>query len=141
MATQNPIEQEGTYPLPEAQLDRFLMHVLIGYPDEASEREIIRLVRGEEAGAAGEQAGAAGQGPDRRPSRSRQFSRPAPGVHAVHVADAIEQYMVDLVFATRYPDRYEGDLRKWIQVGASPRGGLALDRCSRPTPGSRTAIM
>jgi MoxR-like ATPase len=125
MATQNPVEQEGTYPLPEAQMDRFLMHVLIGYPDEASEGQIIRLVRGEEAGAA--EKGEPGEPPIPQPAvfEARAI------VHAVHVAEAVENYMVDLVFATRYPDRYEGDLRKWIQVGASPRGGLALDRCSR----------
>ena len=132
MATQNPVEQEGTYPLPEAQMDRFLMHVLIGYPDEASEGQIIRLVRGEEAGAAEEQAGAAGKGgPDEAPVPQQAVFEARALVHAVHVAEAVEKYMVDLVFATRYPDRYEGDLRKWIQVGASPRGGLALDRCSR----------
>ena len=132
MATQNPVEQEGTYPLPEAQMDRFLMHVLIGYPDEASEGQIIRLVRGEEAGAAEEQAGAAGKGgPDEAPVPQQAVFEARALVHAVHVAEAVEKYMVDLVFATRYPDRYEGDLRKWIQVGVSPRGGLALDRCSR----------
>ena len=125
MATQNPVEQEGTYPLPEAQMDRFLMHVLIGYPDEASEGQIIRLVRGEEAGAA--EKGGPGEPPIPQPAVFEARAL----VHAVHVAEAVEKYMVDLVFATRYPDRYEGDLRKWIQVGVSPRGGLALDRCSR----------
>ena len=125
MATQNPVEQEGTYPLPEAQMDRFLMHVLIGYPDEASEGQIIRLVRAEEAGAAEK------QGSERPPIPQPAVFEARALVHAVHVAEAVEKYMVDLVFATRYPDRYEGDLRKWIQVGVSPRGGLALDRCSR----------
>jgi MoxR-like ATPase len=128
MATQNPIEQEGTYPLPEAQMDRFLMHVLIGYPDEKAEAEIVRLVRGEE---------------EPIPRKEGSIANAVPGVsqqavfdarkevHAVQVAPAVEKYMVDLIFATRYPDRYSKDLRKWIQVGASPRGALALDRCSR----------
>jgi len=127
MATQNPVEQEGTYPLPEAQMDRFLMHVMIGYPDEAAEGQVIRLVRGEEAGA----AAPAGGGTAEAPIPQGAVFEARAEVHAVHVADAVEKYIVDLVFATRYPERYEGDLRKWIQVGVSPRGGLALDRCSR----------
>jgi MoxR-like ATPase len=127
MATQNPVEQEGTYPLPEAQMDRFLMHVLIGYPDEGAEGQIIRLVRGEEGGDAAKGAAGAKDAPI---SQQVVFDARAL-IHAVHVAGAVEKYIVDLVFATRFPDRYEGDLRKWIQVGVSPRGGLALDRCSR----------
>src|SRR6185295_759581 len=127
MATQNPIEQEGTYPLPEAQLDRFLMHVLIGYPDEKSEGEIVRLVRGEEEAAA---AGAAkAQAPAPVPQQAVLDARHE--IHQVQVAAAVEKYVVDLVFATRYPERYNKELRKWIQIGASPRGGLALDRCAR----------
>ena len=123
MATQNPIEQEGTYPLPEAQMDRFLMHVYIDYPDEASEAQIIRLVRGEE-----------GQGS----SASKECPIPQQVVfdarreiHLVNVSETMERYIVDLVFATRYPERYDGELARWIHVGASPRGGLALDRCAR----------
>ena len=127
MATQNPIEQEGTYPLPEAQMDRFLMNVLISYPDESAEGQIIRLVRGEEVDAAAPGGGGTGEAPI-----AQEAVFEARGlVHAVHVSDAVEKYIVDLIFATRYPERYEGDLRKWIQVGVSPRGGLALDRCSR----------
>jgi MoxR-like ATPase len=132
MATQNPIEQEGTYPLPEAQMDRFLMHVQIGYPDEAAEAQIIRLVRGEESEAAA-------QSPE---SSDRNVAEPAAipedavfaargQVHSVHVSETIEKYMVDLVFATRYPERHGEPLSKWIQVGASPRGALGLDRCAR----------
>jgi MoxR-like ATPase len=123
MATQNPIEQEGTYPLPEAQMDRFLLHVLIDYPDEASEARIIRLVRGEES-----------------PSDAADDTAPVPQqavfdaraeIHEVAVSDVIEKYMVDLVFATRYPERYDEQLARWIHVGVSPRGGIALDRCAR----------
>jgi MoxR-like ATPase len=126
MATQNPIEQEGTYPLPEAQLDRFLMHVLIGYPDEASEGEIVRLVRSEEDTTGGKGASEADP-----PVPQQAVFDARKEIHAVTVAPAMEKYIVDLVFATRYPERYGEDLRKWIHIGASPRGGLALDRCSR----------
>jgi MoxR-like ATPase len=126
MATQNPIEQEGTYPLPEAQTDRFLMHVLIGYPDEKAEGEILRLVRSEEE-TDPRKGGTAHPAPI--PQQAVLDARKE--VHAVEVAPAVERYIVDLVFATRSPERYGADLRKWIQVGSSPRGGLALDRCSR----------
>ena len=123
MATQNPIEQEGTYPLPEAQMDRFLMHVVIGYPDEKSEAEIVRLVRGEQGG---------GPKAERPTSIEQQVVFDArEEINRVHVSEAAERYMVDLVFATRSPERYSEEIRSWIQVGASPRGTLALDKCSR----------
>jgi MoxR-like ATPase len=127
MATQNPIEQEGTYPLPEAQMDRFLMKVLIGYPDEASEGEIVRLVRGEEAAA--KPTGGGDGRPETIPQQAIFDARAE--IHELHVAESIEKYMVDLVFATRYPERYSDELKKWIEVGGSPRATLALDRCSR----------
>jgi MoxR-like ATPase len=123
MATQNPIEQEGTYPLPEAQMDRFLMHVYIDYPDEQSESQIIRLVRGEEQ----QDSGDGGTQPI---SQQVVFSA-RDEIHNVGVSATIEKYMVDLVFATRYPDRYDEQLAKWIHVGVSPRGGIALDKCAR----------
>jgi MoxR-like ATPase len=122
MATQNPIEQEGTYPLPEAQMDRFLMHVRIGYPDESSEAQIMRLVRGEQGDA----------NPDRPAPIERQAVFDARReIDEVHVSEAAERYMVDLVFATRYAERYSEQIKSWIEVGASPRGTLALDKCSR----------
>ena len=124
MATQNPIEQEGTYPLPEAQMDRFLMHVMIGYGDEAAEASIIRLVRGEAAPSSG-----AGVGEEAIPQQAIFDARAE--IAELHSSDAIETYLVDLVFATRYPERYSDQLRSWIEVGASPRGGLGLDKCSR----------
>jgi MoxR-like ATPase len=127
MATQNPIEQEGTYPLPEAQLDRFVMHVLIGYPDEKSEGEIVKLVRGEELAATA--AGDATTGPP--PVAQQAVLDARKEIHNVQVASAMEKYVVDLVLATRHPEKYSPDLRKMIQIGASPRGGIALDRCSR----------
>jgi MoxR-like ATPase len=123
MATQNPVEQEGTYPLPEAQMDRFLMHVLVDYPDEASEASIVRLVRGEE------QAAAAGEAPPPIPQDVVFTARRE--IHAVAVSAAVEKYIVDLVFATRYPERYDEKLATWIHVGASPRASIALDKCAR----------
>ena len=124
MATQNPIEQEGTYPLPEAQMDRFLMHVLVDYPDEASEAQIIRLVRGEEGG---------GDEDDAPPIAQEVVFGAREEIHGVSVSPAIEKYIVDLVFATRYPDRFGEQLASWIHIGASPRGGIALDKCARVT--------
>jgi MoxR-like ATPase len=124
MATQNPIEQEGTYPLPEAQMDRFLMHVQVGYPDEASEAVIIHLNRDEETGAAAA-AGAATKLP-----QDAIFSARGE-IGKVHVSDAVETYIVALVLATRTPEKTDADLKKWIHVGASPRGAIALDKVSR----------
>ncbi|WP_341679236.1 AAA family ATPase [Niveibacterium sp. SC-1] len=124
LATQNPIEQEGTYPLPEAQMDRFLMKVLISYPDAESEREVLKLVRGEELVAKARTADGA------RIAQDLVFAARAE-VHAVHVADAIDRYVVDLVNATRYPKKYDDTLASWIQVGSSPRGAIGLDKAAR----------
>ncbi|MEN8126538.1 MAG: MoxR family ATPase [Planctomycetota bacterium] len=125
MATQNPIEQEGTYPLPEAQMDRFLMHVYINYPDAESELEVIRLVRGE-------QTVRSDDAPTEKTTISQDNIFAArTEIQQIHSSENIERYIVDLVAATRYPEKYSEDLRKWIQVGASPRGCLALDKCSR----------
>ena len=127
MATQNPIEQEGTYPLPEAQMDRFLLHVFITYPDEASEAEVIRLVRSEETAT----IPVPGSTPERVTiSQGHVFDARAQ-IHDIHVSPAIEKYIVDLVTATRDPGRYGDDLKKWIHVGASPRAGIGLDKCAR----------
>jgi MoxR-like ATPase len=123
MATQNPIEQEGTYPLPEAQMDRFLMHVRVGYPDEDAEVEILRLVRDESAVAAKQERAA--------PIPEAVVFDARREIDAIHCAEALERYIVDLVFASRYPGRYETEAASWIEVGASPRGGIGLDRCSR----------
>jgi MoxR-like ATPase len=131
MATQNPIEQEGTYPLPEAQMDRFLMHVSIGYPDETAEGRIIRLVRAEEVGAAESKSSASSSGAKPQPIAQSDVFDARAEIHDIHVAEAVERYMVDLVFATRYPERYGEPIAQWIEVGASPRGGIALDKCSR----------
>jgi MoxR-like ATPase len=123
LATQNPIEQEGTYPLPEAQMDRFLLHVFIRYPSDEDERGILELVRGEE--------GQDGASPGAPPLAQQVILDARKEVSAVQSAEAIEHYIVDLVAATRRPEQYGEPLKKWIHVGASPRGTLALDRASR----------
>ena len=127
MATQNPVEQEGTYPLPEAQMDRFLMHVMITYPPVEDEVKVIQLVRGEEQAAA--QPRPEGGKPPVVPQQAVFDARQEIG--AIHVSDAIERYMADLVYATRTPEAYTDDLRRWIEIGASPRASLALDKCGR----------
>jgi MoxR-like ATPase len=123
MATQNPIEQEGTYPLPEAQMDRFMMHVQVDYPDEAAEAQVIELVRGER------KQGASSEAP---PPVAQSVVFEARGeIDRVEISDAIVQYIVDLVFATRYPERYDEELAGYLALGASPRAGIHLDRCAR----------
>lgn len=122
LATQNPIEQEGTYPLPEAQMDRFLLYVNVPYPPAENEGAILRLVRGERSGKSGE-----------KPEEVSQdvIFEARKEVREIHVAEAAEQFMVDLVIGTREPSRFGGDLEKWIRLGASPRGTLALDAAAR----------
>ncbi|USD62701.1 MoxR family ATPase [Vibrio sp. SCSIO 43140] len=122
MATQNPIEQEGTYPLPEAQLDRFLLHLEVDYPNEESELEILRLNRGEAQGET-----------HRFESKLSQESifKARQEVLSIHMADAIERYIVRLVMATRQPSTYSANLENWIEMGVSPRATIALDRAAR----------
>ena len=125
MATQNPIEQEGTFPLPEAQLDRFLMHVRIGYPEAATETEILRLAR-ERA-----RASVSSASPTiTRITQADVFAARA-AVLDLHVAPAVERYLIELVLASRDPQRYDGALARRIAWGASPRGSIALERCAR----------
>ena len=126
MATQNPIEQEGTYPLPEAQTDRFLMHVYINYPDEPSEIEVIRLVRGEEG-----QKVASKKEQEKIIIAQKHIFDARSQIYEIHVSEAIEKYIMGLITATRQPERYGEDLKKWIHIGASPRGAIGLDKCSR----------
>ncbi|MBL8298025.1 MAG: MoxR family ATPase [Rhodanobacteraceae bacterium] len=125
MATQNPIEQEGTYPLPEAQLDRFLMHVAIGYPDADAEALILKLARDR----ARAELHAAAPPPQRLTQAQIFAAREA--VLDLHLAPALERYIVELVVATRNAARHGDDLARWIAFGASPRGTIALDRCAR----------
>ncbi len=125
MATQNPLEQEGTYPLPEAQLDRFLMHVLVGYPDAETERDILHLTRNE-----------ARQGLT-EPNKPAQMVSQASLFEArnetldIYMSDELENYLLQLVLATRNPGRYNEKLAHWLEYGASPRASMALDRCAR----------
>lgn len=134
MATQNPIEQEGTYPLPEAQLDRFLMHIEIGYPDAASELEILKLNRGEaltsNANQTGENVSTNNEKALRVLSQSEIFSA-REQVLNIHMAPSLETYLVDLIIATRQPEKYDDKLKTWLAFGASPRATIALDRCAR----------
>lgn len=123
MATQNPIEQEGTYPLPEAQLDRFLMHVRIGYPDVTAEKQILALSRGEAL--ANKEAE-----PEQEISQVTILGA-RKEVMQVHMAESVDEYLVQLVLATRDPSNYGGDIASWLEFGASPRATIAIDRCAR----------
>ena len=122
MATQNPIEQEGTYPLPEAQLDRFLMHVRVSYPDAAAEQAILRLARDEAGGSHGT--------PSTTVSQADIFDA-RKAVLDIHMAPAVEEYIVQLIIGSREPSAYDSELADWLEFGASPRATIALDRCAR----------
>jgi MoxR-like ATPase len=122
LATQNPIEQEGTYPLPEAQMDRFLMHVRIDYPNDGDEVKVLQLVRAETAGTAAAD-------PEKIPQQAIFDARKE--IDAVQSADAVESYIVALIAASRRPAEFGDKLKDWIAIGASPRGSLALDKSSR----------
>ena len=129
MATQNPIEQEGTYPLPEAQLDRFLMYVKIDYPDAAVEHNILMLARDEAKTLSPSAKSPAKNQPKPLPQATLFKSRQE--VLDVHTSDALATYLVELVIATRDPRRYSDDLSRWLRFGASPRATIALDRCAK----------
>lgn len=121
MATQNPIEQEGTYPLPEAQLDRFMLFVKIGYPDAKAEAQILALNRSNNQTNDGE-----------RPRISQETIFAAQQqLNSVHLSGALEEYIIQLIMATRYPQKYSDELAKWIRFGASPRGTIALEKTAR----------
>jgi MoxR-like ATPase len=125
MATQNPIEQEGTYPLPEAQLDRFLMHVTIDYPEAAAEKAILALARDEARNGISEN-----EQPLQKVSQQSLFAS-RQEVLELYMADNLEEYLVHMVLATRNPGAYGDDLAQWSLYGASPRATIALDRCAR----------
>jgi len=125
MATQNPIEQEGTYPLPEAQLDRFLMQVSIGYPDAESEQLILELARQQARDELGETSA-----PDMMVTQEQVFCAQR-GVLDLYLAPALQEYIVQLVLATRDPGSWDKDLSKLVSYGASPRATIGLDRCAR----------
>jgi MoxR-like ATPase len=122
MATQNPLEQEGTYPLPEAQLDRFLLHLKVDYPDAATELAILRLTRGEAL--SHEKAKLS-------PISQADIFAARQDILKLHMAESLENYIVQLVMATRNAKAYSEQLAKWIAYGASPRASIALERCAR----------
>ena len=126
MATQNPIEQEGTYPLPESQLDRFLLKVIIDYPEVDSEIRIMHQVRHEAQ--QGEQKNVLPQG---LPIIQQTIFDARQQILDLFISDPVEQYIAQLVDATRNPQPYSSELGSWIQYGASPRASLAFDRCCR----------
>ena len=127
MATQNPIEQEGTYPLPEAQLDRFLMHVFVDYPDAEGERAILALNRAE----AKRSATDAELFKPQKVLTQGELLAARQDVLGLHLSEPLEEYIVQIVLATRQADRYGDDLAGVLQYGASPRATIALDRCAR----------
>ena len=122
MATQNPIEQEGTYPLPEAQLDRFLMHVVIDYPSAVAEKEILHLARNDYR---------RGQVAAEVRLTAEQVFEARHAVSDIYMSGPVEQYLLALVLATRDPASLDPELARWTAFGASPRGTIALDRCAR----------
>lgn len=122
MATQNPVEQEGTFPLPEAQMDRFLMHVIIDYPDDHSELKIIRLNREEQHNSKSEKR-------EKIPQEVVFTARKEIG--EVKISEAMEKYIVDIISASRYPSKYGEQLDSWLDFGASPRASIAIDRSAR----------
>lgn len=122
LATQNPIEQEGTYPLPEAQMDRFLMKIDIPYPQDAAELDIIKLVRGEEKPSQ----------PERETVAQQAIFAARAAIIDLFVDGAVDNYIVAIVMATRHPERYpESPLAQWISIGSSPRASIALDKAAR----------
>lgn len=122
MATQNPIEQEGTYPLPEAQLDRFMMHLEIDYPAADVELSILRLTRDEALD-------------ENRVEvtniKQADIFAARKEVLKIHLAESLERYLVELIIATRTPEKYDQQLASWIEFGGSPRATIALDKCAR----------
>ena len=124
MATQNPLEQEGTYPLPEAQLDRFLMHVRVDYPSAADEKIILALTRAEARSQAP-------QIPDVAVISQQSLMEARDAVLDIHLDDSLEDYIIEIILATRDASRYGAELAGWIEYGASPRATMALDRCAR----------
>jgi len=125
MATQNPIEQEGTYPLPEAQLDRFLLHVFVDYPDAASEKAILELNRNEAKNLLKASDTAIQQ------MRQTDLFDARQQVLNIHMAENLQDYLLQIVMTTRKPQAYGEDLASWVEYGASPRASIALDRCAR----------
>ena len=124
MATQNPIEHEGTYNLPEAQLDRFLMYIKIDQPDGETEKKILNLVRSEDIlqNKASTQTNKMG---------ILEILNARKEVLQIHASEAVENYLIELIMATRHPEKYDQSLKDAVRFGASPRATIALDKCAR----------
>ena len=122
MATQNPIENEGTYRLPEAQLDRFLMYVIIYHPDIESERKILKLVQGEEKKV---------PLPPFKKIKENTIFEARQEVLNIPMVPELEEYIIQFIMATREPQRYDKEIARLLRYGASPRGTIALDICAR----------
>lgn len=122
MATQNPLEQEGTYPLPEAQLDRFLLHLKVDYPDAATELNILKLTRNEALNTTQKPL---------EPISQQDIFDARKAILKLHMAESLEHYIVQLIMATRNSSAYSAKLASWIGYGASPRATIALERCAR----------
>ena len=128
MATQNPIEHEGTYPLPEAQRDRFLMQVRVWYPEKSQEHEILKIARAE---AIKQDSSENSESAERLQIPYAAILAARQEIYALHMEPTVEQYIIELVDASRNSGRYDSNLGRWIELGASPRGTIALDMCSR----------
>lgn len=132
LATQNPVDQEGTWPLPEAQLDRFLMKVLVGYPSKSQEQQVMQLVRAEQVEKYQAMTTSGKTIIDAPLMLSQaEIAESWQAIASVHVADTVEEYIVNLIAATRQPQSVSDKLASYINIGVSPRGTLALDRCGR----------
>ncbi len=131
MATQNPIEQEGTYPLPEAQLDRFLLHVVVDYPNAEAERAILKLVRKEMMALNASDANENKKQDSKTLIDNESIFEARQAALGLFMSEAVEEYIVQLVIATRSPEQYDASLSNLLDYGASPRATLALDRCAR----------
>ncbi len=131
MATQNPIEHEGTYNLPEAQLDRFLMYIKIDQPEAVTERKILQLVRNEENSTQTAADSVAQFKAKFGSIKAEDVFAARQEAYKTHCSDAVEEYLIQLIMATRHPEKYDESLKNTIAFGASPRATIALDKCAK----------
>lgn len=131
MATQNPIEHEGTYNLPEAQLDRFLMYIKIDQPEAVTERKILQLVRNEENSTQTAADSVAQFKAKFGSIKAEDVFAARQEAYKIHCSDAVEEYLIQLIMATRHPEKYDESLKNTIAFGASPRATIALDKCAK----------
>ncbi len=131
MATQNPIEQEGTYPLPEAQLDRFLMHIRIDYPEQNAEKSILALNRQEAQQDLVNTQNSKNTDGDKFVISQQVLFAARHEILNIHMSPEVEDYLLKIILATRNPKPYDETLANWVNYGVSPRATIALDRCAR----------